>query len=83
MSDDDYMKDPRAKSVEGMIAGLTILSGYLKDGMATTYFSGAEHDEIFFYVSPDDLPEDSPHGIELQRLGFHACEDAETWAYFT
>lgn len=83
MADEDYMKDPRAKSIEGMIAGLTILSGYLKDGMATTYFCGGEHDEIFFYVSLDDLPEDSAHGLELQSLGFHADEDVETWAYFT
>lgn len=81
MSDDDYMKDPRAKSVAGMIAGLTILSGYLKDGMATTYFCGGEHDIIYFYVSLDDLPEDSDHGVELQRLGFHAEDDA--WGYFT
>lgn len=81
MSDDVYMKDSRAKSVEGMIAGLTILSGYLKDASATKYFCGAEHDVLYVYVSPEDCPEDSAHGIELQRLGFHADDDA--WGYFT
>ncbi len=81
MADDHYMKDPRAKSVGGMIAGLTILSGYLKDGLASKYFCGGEHDIIYFYVSLEDLPEESPHGIELQRLGFHAEDDA--WGYFT
>lgn len=83
MADDDYMKDPRAKSVEGMIAGLTILSEYLKDGMATKYFCGGEHDIIYFYVSLEDLPKESPHGVELQRLGFHADDDADAWGLFT
>lgn len=83
MSDDNHMSDPRANSVEAMIAGVTILSGYLKDGMATTYFCGGEHDVIYFYVSPDDLPEDSEHGKRLTALGFHADDDVDTWAYFT
>lgn len=82
MSDEDYMKDPRAKTVEGFIAGLTILSKYMKGGMKESYFCTAEHDEFFVFVELDELPEDSEDGIALQRLGFHASS-ADNWGYFT
>jgi hypothetical protein len=80
-SDELYMKDPAAKSVTGFIEALRILSKYMKDGESTTFFSGAEHDVIYFYTEGPD--EESPEGDKLTGLGFHWDEDTEGWAYFT
>jgi hypothetical protein len=81
-NDDEYMKDPRAKTVEGFVAGLGILAKYMEKGMQESYFCGGEHDAIHIYVELEDLPEDSEDGLALVRLGFHAS-DADNWAYFT
>lgn len=82
-TDGMYMKDPRAKSVEGFIEGLGILAKHMEDGLAETFFCGAEHDELFIYVSGEALPEESEDGLALVRLGFHYSEDADSWSYFT
>lgn len=82
MSEDNYMKDPRAKTVEAFIAGLNILAKYMKCGLQESYFCTAEHDEIFIFVGLDDCPPVSDDGIELQKLGFHASS-ADNWGYFT
>lgn len=78
---DDYMKDPRAKSVEGFVAGLTILSAHMEWGMQQKFFCGGEHDIIHIYVGDDALAEDSDDGRALAKLGFHVEDGA--WAYFT
>lgn len=82
MTEDDYMKDSRAKTVEGFIAGLTILSKYMKEGMQESYFCTAEHGEFFVFVGLEECPEESEDGISLRLLGFHASE-ADNWGYFT
>ncbi len=82
-SDKLYMKDARAKSVEGLIAALAIFAKYLKKGQKEKFFTGASHDVLYFYVDLEKLPEDSEDGRILVGLGFHADEDSENWAYFT
>lgn len=81
MSDDNYMKDPRAKSAEGFIAALQIFAKYWPKGMSNSFFMGAEHDILYIYDS--DIPEDSDDGRELNGLGFHRDDDIDGWAYFT
>lgn len=81
MDDDIYLTDPRANTVEGVIAGLTILSKYMEKGMQESFFCGGEHDIIHIYVGDDALAEDSEDGQALIRLGFRV-EDGG-WAYFT
>ena len=81
MTDDEYMEDPRAKTVAGFIAGLAILSKYMEKGIEQSFFCGGEHDIIHFYVDADKLPNDSDDGRALSRLGFHTEDDS--WAYFT
>lgn len=78
---DDYMRDPRAKTIEGFIVGLTLLSKYMKDGMKETCALGGEHDVIWFSVSTEQLLEESEDGKLLVCLGFHTEDD--TWQYFT
>lgn len=81
MADNIYKSDPRAKSVEGFIAGLTILSRYMAKGLAETYFMGGEHDVIHIYVDIEDCPDDSEDGQKLSALGFHCGDDG--WEYWT
>lgn len=84
MSDDLYMSDPKAKTVEGFIEGLTILAQYAEKGMAHKYGFGAEHDVIHLWLTPlGAVPEDGQDGRRLQALGFHADEDMDQWQYFT
>ena len=80
---DSYMMDDNAKSVTGMIEGLRILARYMGKGEAQKYFCGAEHDIIYFYVSPEKCSEDSEDGIRLSQLGFHPEEDVDAWGYFS
>jgi hypothetical protein len=83
MSSDNYMDDPRAKSVEGFIAGLNIFAKYWEKGLASTYQFGASHDIVhIFDVGLDKCPEDSEDGQALRALGFHADEDLDSWGYF-
>lgn len=78
-----FFKDPRAKSVEGLIAGLQILAKYLENGLQEKYFSGAEHDIIYFWVSREQLPEDSEDGKALFALGFKVDHSAGNWCMVT
>jgi hypothetical protein len=82
-NNDEYMKDPRAETVEDSVAGLGILSKYMEKGMQESYFLGGEHDQIHVYVDLEDLPEDSEDGPALVRLGFHASSATDAWSYFT
>lgn len=81
MSEDNYMKDPRAQTVDGFVEGLKILSQYMKDGMSQSYFCGGEHDIIHIFVGLDECEPDSINGQILRSLGFHTENDG--WAYFT
>lgn len=67
-------------SPNDFIKALAILGKYLKDGMDTKYFLGAEHDVIYFYVGIEELPEDSDDGKALVELGFHV--EHGSWARF-
>lgn len=81
--DDNFMSSPLANSVTGFITGLNIIAEHLSEGLETKGFLGAEHDVIHFYLDNEALPEDSDAGRELDSLGFHYDEDAESWAFFT
>jgi hypothetical protein len=85
LSDELYMKDPRSKSVEGFIAGLTILANHMPKGICESFAFGAEHDIIHIWgeVTLEKLPPDSEDGRALLALGFHAEEDLDQWGYFT
>lgn len=82
---DNYMTDPRSKSIEGFIAGLTILSKYMKGGLREKYAFGGEHDIIHIWgdVTLEIVPPDSEDGLALSALGFHPEEDLDQWAYYT
>jgi len=85
--DDYYLKDPRAKTIEGFRVALDILAKYAKDGEKTSYFCHAEHDILYTGPSLKDVPEDSEEGKTLTGLGFHVNEDDtdmdnDCWAYF-
>lgn len=83
MSEDDlYMSDPRSKSLDGMIVALGILAKYMPKKEQQKFFVEAEHDEIFFNVDVDVLPEDSEDGRILVALGLHVS-DGDCWAWFT
>ena len=81
MDSDEYMKDPRAKSMEGFIAGLAVLARHMGWGLQQKFPFGAEHDVFHIYVGTEKLPEASEDGLALVRLGFHVEDDG--WAYFT
>lgn len=83
--DDLYMKDPRAKTVEGFIAGLTLLAAHMPNGLSQKFAFGGGHEEIFIWgdVTLDAVPRDSEEGHKLIALGFHADEDLDQWSYFT
>lgn len=53
---------------------------HFEHGAETSYFMGAEHEIVYFYVGIEKIPEDSPEGQELMELGLHVNEDA--WAKF-
>jgi hypothetical protein len=81
MSDETYMTDPRAKTIEGFIVALQIFAKYTKDKLQESYFCGAEHDVLYMYVDTDAVSEED--AALLDKLGWHKDESAETWAYFT
>lgn len=84
-SDDIYMSDPRAKTIEGFIAGLVILAGHMPKGDKQSYAFGAEHDVIHIWgdISLETIPEDSLDGKALLSLGFHTDAELDQWQYFT
>jgi hypothetical protein len=80
---EDYLRDPRANTTEGLKAALDIFSKHLPRGDKTPIFLGAEHDIIYAPVSTEVIPEDSEDGIALSRLGWHMDDDTGDWGYFT
>ena len=75
---DIYMKDPRAKTIEGFHVALDIFAKYTANGQKESYFLGAEHDILYCWIS---VPKDSEDGRMLQMLGWH-YED-ESCGYYT
>ena len=80
---DNYLSDPRAKSIEGFIAALQIIAKHKPKGLSEKYFCGAEHEVLYIYDCGESIPPGSDDGNALESLGFHFDGDAETWAYFT
>lgn len=79
MSERNYLSDPRAASVEGVIAALNILAKYLPHGMQTKYFLEGSHDLISSYVEASlTTPEDAE---ALEALGWH--KDEGYWSMHT
>jgi len=84
MSDDLYLKDPKAKTLEGFIEAIQIFAKHKKLGLAEPYVFSAEHDVIYTNIDEEELPEDSEDGKRLSMLGWHVSSDIEgSWAYFT
>ena len=77
---DLYMKDERAKSIEGFIASLEIFAKYTSKGMTESYFLGAEHDIIYCWIN---VPKNSEDGKRLTMLGWHHETESDSWGYFT
>lgn len=83
--DDHYMSDPRAKTIKGFIAGLTILANHMPKGLDQDFAIGAAHDVIYVWgeVRLDKLSPDSVDGMALIALGFLPDEELDQWSYFT
>lgn len=89
----EYMSDPKAKTIDGFIEGLQILSVFVKNKKLSdkiekflkneSFTLSAEHDIIYIHVDSDVLPLETPIGLKLSSLGFHINIDNECWAYFT
>lgn len=66
--------------MRNFIKGLGILSNFFDKGLDETYFMQAAHDQIFFFVDVEKLPEDSEEGRELIKLGFYVDEN-DGWSF--
>lgn len=69
-------------SITAVIAGLEVLSKYLKDGDRKGYVEG-QHDIIF--VGPE-IKKDTPtqKDVEfLEKIGWHFDKEYDCWAIFT
>lgn len=64
---------------KNFVQAVTIFSEYCENGMNQQYMFGANHDEIYVYVSQDDLSPESEDGKKLQELGFEP-HDGGNWA---
>jgi hypothetical protein len=90
-SDDDYMRDPKAKTVAGFMEALTILARYMEKGMEQPFFTAAEHDVLYVHTESDKSTDDwtarpakgSADGKRLRELGWHFDGESDGWAYFT
>jgi hypothetical protein len=81
VNQDEYMKDPQAKSVAGFIVALNILAKYMPDGLDESHFSNAEHDIFAVNVGVDVVTQEDAD--KLNRLGWHPSSEWDSWAYFT
>lgn len=79
--DTEYLKDPRAKTIEGFIVALQIFAKYAEKGLQQSYVFDAHHDVLGVYFDTERIPEDSEDGLLLRQLGWHVEDDY--WAYFT
>ncbi len=92
---DNYLKDPRANTVEGWIAALQLLAKYSGGGKFRP-IGGAEHDVIFMSGGPEPLThkqmsgetvctwaeEDAENANTLEGLGFHYSNEDDCWCKF-
>jgi hypothetical protein len=78
---DNYMKDPRAKTLEGFIVALQIFSKYTEKGLQESFALQGEHDVIYIWVEKDQVSKED--AVLLVSLGWHVDEDGPNWAYFT
>lgn len=62
--------------VDNFIRGIRIFQKYMPD----VSFS-ANHDIIYLGPTPDIV--ESRDKKELDKLGFHECDDYECWGWFT
>lgn len=66
-------------SLQKFANALTIFAKYCPNGMQQTGMLGADHDEIYVYVSQDDLAPESEDGENLQELGWQP-HDGGNWS---
>lgn len=66
-------------SIQNFIDALSIFSKYCPDGFNQTGMLGADHDEIYVYVSQEDLVPDSEDGEKLQKMGWNP-HDGGNWS---
>lgn len=67
------------RTFQSFCDGLVIFAKYCDEGMNTKYMLGADHDEIYVYVSQNELSPDSEDGKKLQELGFEP-HDGGNWS---
>jgi hypothetical protein len=58
------------RTFQKFVDGLVIFAKYCDNGMEQEYMLGANHDEIYVYVSQDVLEPDSEDGKKTSRIGF-------------
>lgn len=78
MSDDLYLKNKKARTIDGWRASLEIFERHGKTDKWLIVASA--HDIFYTQYGTDDIPEDSDDGRALIALGWHVDEDA--WACF-
>lgn len=66
-------------SLQNFINALHIFSKYCPKALNETGMLGADHDEIYVYVSQKDLPPDSEDGEKLQEMGW-TPHDGGNWS---
>lgn len=66
-------------SFQNFINALHIFSKYCSNGLNQTSMFGADHDEIYVYVSQEDLSPDSEDGEKLQDMGW-TPHDGGNWS---
>ena len=71
------------KSMNNFIAGLKILSSFYDEGLETWCFMEAEHDIIYFHITSEQIPADSPDGELLTELGFVTDSNIDVWVWYT
>lgn len=52
------------------------------EGVDTDPVAGAEHDVIFWNLSTEDVPPDSPEGKQLEEYGFFPDDDGGGYQSF-
>ena len=72
---------PDAYTIRGFIQALQIMAKYTKNHLDESHFLDAQHDEIYTYLTIEQLPENSQDGLRLQQLGWF--EDCDYWSTFT
>lgn len=91
---DNYLKDPRANTIEGWIAALQIFAKYRPKGLQDRLETHAEHDILFVCDKPEPVdqdeegepafaPEHQEDAAALDGLGFHWDSDGDCWSKFT